>query len=367
MIKSCYIHIPFCDTICSYCDFCKVYKYDKWIDLYLDNLEKEIKNNPIEFPLETIYIGGGTPSCLSLNQLERLLKTIDNLPKNNKIEYTIEGNFESTTKEKLLLYKKYGINRLSFGLETINTKLLNKINRKVKKEEIREVIEAAKKIGLTNINIDIIYGIPNETVEDVEKDLDFTLSLNPTHISAYSLIFEEHTMFTINKEKPIDEELELEMVKRINSRLKEANYDHYEISNYAKENYQSIHNKTYWKNEEYYAYGLGASSYKDDKREKNSRSISKYLKGIITKETEELTNKDKLNYEIILNLRTKEGISLKKIKDKYNIEFKEKYNIQNLITNHFLEEEKDNIFIPEEKWYISNEIIVKILEGEKDG
>ena len=307
MIKSCYIHIPFCDTICSYCDFCKVYKNDKWIDLYLDNLEKEIKNNPIEFPLETIYIGGGTPSCLSLNQLERLLKIIDNLPKKNKIEYTIEGNFESTTKEKLLLYKKYGINRLSFGLETINTKLLNKINRKVKKEEIREVIETAKKIGLTNINIDLIYGIPNETVED------FTLSLNPTHISAYSLIFEEHTMFTINKEKPIDEELELKMVKKINSRLKEANYDHYEISNYAKENYQSIHNKTYWKNEEYYAYGLGASSYKDDKREKNSRSISKYLKGIITKETEELTNKDKLNYEI------------------------------------------------------SNEIIVKILEGEKDG
>ena len=364
MIKSCYIHIPFCDTICSYCDFCKVYKTDKWIDLYLDNLEKEIKSNPVKDSLETIYIGGGTPSCLSPSQLERLLKIIDTLPKKEIIEYTIEGNFESTTKEKLLLYKKYGINRLSFGIETTNNELLKKINRVSNKEEIRIILEEAKKIGLNNINIDMIYGIPNETINDIKNDLDFILSLEPTHISAYSLIFEKHTILTINKEKPVPEELELEMINKINQVLKENQYEHYEISNYAKANYQSKHNKTYWKNEEYYAYGLGASSYIDDKREKTTRSLTKYLNGIITKETEVLSKKDKIIYEIILNLRTKDGISLENFYKKYQVELKDLYNYQELINNNFLKEENNQLSIPEDKWYISNEIIVKVLEGE---
>ena len=367
MIKSCYIHIPFCDTICSYCDFCKIYKKEKWIDLYLDNLEKEIKNNPIKSPLETIYIGGGTPSCLSIKQLERLFKIIASFPKKEKIEYTIEGNFESTTKEKLLLYKEYGINRLSFGLETVNQKLEKELNRTHSKNTVEEVMNFAKKIGLNNINIDIIYAIPGETLEDVKRDIDYVLSLKPTHISAYSLIFEDHTILTIKKKKPIAEEKEIEMINYLNKKLKENAYEHYEISSYAKDNYRSHHNQTYWHNEEYYAYGLGASSYINNKRERNTRSITEYIKGKLNKEIEVLTTEDTLEYEIILNLRTKEGISLEKIQKKYGYDLSEKYNYQSLLENHFLEIKNNHLLIPEDKWYISNEIIVKILEGEKYG
>ena len=364
MIKSCYIHIPFCEKICSYCDFCKMYYNEQLVDSYLDSLEKEISSIYNNEVLDTIYIGGGTPSCLNNKQLERLLNIVKNLKLNNNYEYTIEGNFENTTKEKLDLYKKYGINRLSFGIESTNTNNLKVLNRTLNKKQVEDIISYSKEIGIDNINVDLIYALENENIDILEEDINYILSLEVKHISTYSLIIEDNTMLSINKYKNIDEDLDYEMYKYICNRLKDNNYIHYEISNFSKEGYESKHNSCYWKNEEYYGFGLGASSYIANKRITNTRSINNYLKGNVIKEIEELSMKDKIEYEIILNLRLNTGINLNNFYNKYKIPFQDIYQYKPLLEQKYLIELNNNLFIPENKWYISNEIIMKLLGSE---
>ena len=365
MIKSCYIHIPFCENICSYCDFCKLLYNEKIIDKYLDCLEKEIEEKYKKEKLETIYIGGGTPSCLSINQLERLFEILSRLNKDENIEYTIEGNFSSTTKEKLLLYKKYGINRLSLGIESIDKDNLKFLERKLDTKDVKRKILLMKKLGFNNINVDIIYAIPNESLEILEKDIDFILSLNVEHISTYSLIIEENTKLFINREKNIDEELDFKMYNLITRKLKKKNYIHYEISNFCKKGYESKHNNCYWLNKKYYGFGLGASSYISNKRITNTRSLSKYLQNDYVSEIEELSNDDKIEYEIILNLRLLNGIDLNRFYSRYNYNLLDAFDCNDLIKNNFLQLYKNFLRIPEDKIYLSNEIIVKLLQNKK--
>ena len=364
MVKSCYIHIPFCKKICSYCDFCKIFYNEQLVDKYLVSLEKEIDSLYQNEVLDTIYIGGGTPSSLNLNQLEKLFNIINKLNKSTNIEYTIECNFETMSKEKLELFKKYGINRLSFGIESINEDNQKLLERENKKEEIINIIKTAKSLGFNNINVDLMYALPNETLEVLNKDIDFVLSLDIEHISTYSLIIEEHTKLYINNTQNINDELDEEMYRLICSRLKENNYIHYEISNFSKVNKESKHNTCYWNNDEYYGFGLGAASYINNYRNTNTRSITEYLKGNYLKEKELVNLEDKEEYEILLNLRKSEGISLTEFKEKYQVDFLTKYQVDNLINNNFLKIENNHLYIPEDKWYISNEIIVKIIEGE---
>lgn len=363
-VKSCYIHIPFCKKICSYCDFCKIFYNEKIVDEYLKVLEKEISTLYQNEVLETIYIGGGTPSSLNLNQLERLFILVDKLHKSKTIEYTIECNFETITEDKLKLFKKYGINRLSFGIESINKENQKLLERENQKEEIIDIIKTAKKLGFDNINVDLMYALPNETLDILNKDLDFVLSLDVEHISTYSLIIEEHTKLYLNNTKNINDELDEAMYKLICKRLKDNNFLHYEISNFSKPGKESKHNTCYWNNDEYYGFGLGASSYINNYRNTNTRSITEYLKNNYLKEKEYISQKDKEEYEILLNLRKSDGISLKEFKEKYQVDFLNKYKIDTLVNNNFLKVDNNKVYIPEEKWYISNEIIVKIIEGE---
>ena len=364
MIKNCYIHIPFCKKICSYCDFCKIYYKEELVDKYLDVLEQEIDSIYKNEELETIYIGGGTPSCLNIRQLERLFIILGKLNKTKNIEYTIEGNFSSTTKEKLLLYKKYGINRLSLGIESINKNNLDFLERDNRKEDIIEKIKVMKSLGFNNINVDLIYAIPNETLDILKEDIEFILSLDIEHISTYSLIIEKNTKLYINKIKNIPEDLDYSMYTLIINKLKENNYIHYEISNFAKKGYESRHNNCYWKNKEYYGFGLGASSYINDERITNTRSISNYLNNKYILEKEYLSKNDIEEYEVILGLRLLKGISLKDYKEKFNIELIEKYDYRELVEEKLLVLKDNYLFIPEDKIYISNEIIVRLLEKE---
>ena len=360
-INSCYIHIPFCNEICSYCDFCKFYYNEKIVDNYLDALEKEIDEIYKGDLLETIYIGGGTPSSLNIKQLNKLFNIMSKLNKKDNCSITIENNFESTTKEKLDLYKSNGINRLSFGIETINKNNLKLLNRKLDKSHIKEIINYSKKIGIKDINLDLIYALPNQSIKDLKEDLKYILSLKPTHISTYSLIIEEHTILFINKYKNINEELDLSMYEEIIKELKKNNYNHYEISNFALPGYESCHNICYWNNDKFYGFGLGAASYINNKRILNTRSINNYIKGKRIIEEEKLNKIDDMNYQIILNLRLKTGINKKVFKEKYNIELKDYINYKDLVDNKLLVETKDNIYIPEDKLYISNSIIEKLL------
>ena len=192
---SVYIHIPFCKSICSYCDFCKFYYNSTWVDNYLSSLEKEIKSNYKGEIVDTIYIGGGTPTVLNLNQLEKLLN-LTNLFNKEIIEFTVETNVDLSL-DKIKLLKKYGVNRISIGVQTVNNKYLKFLNRNHTKEEVINLINSLKQYNF-NINVDLIYAIPNQTLEELKKDLDFILSLDINHISTYSLIIEPHTKLYID-------------------------------------------------------------------------------------------------------------------------------------------------------------------------
>ena len=368
MIKSAYIHIPFCNNICSYCDFCKMYYNEQLIDKYLKELKEEIKvsyNNDI---LDTIYIGGGTPSSLNEKQLIELFDVLKILKRNRNIEFTIECNFDSITHQKLDLFKKVGINRLSFGLESLNKNNLEILDRTISKEKVIDTINYCNKIGLTNINIDLMYAIKNETLEILQEDINFIKTLDITHISTYSLIIEKNTKLYIKKYDYIDEDLDRKMYDLICHELKD--FDHYEISNFAKKKeYRSKHNLTYWKNLEYYGFGLGSSGYEGNVRYEKTRSINKYLNHDYIKDNgiEILNKKDKIYYEIILNLRTKEGINLIDFKKKYKKELDFYYNYKDLLDKKYLVKKNNYIFIPENLYYTSNTIIIKLLEGETDG
>ena len=364
MIKSLYVHIPFCDKICSYCDFCKVLYNKNIINKYLYSLEKEINETYRGDILDTIYIGGGTPSSLDINELERLFKILSKLNISKDLEYTIEGNFNNTSYEKLKLYKKYGINRLSFGVESIDKNNLKLLGRCEDKERIIDIINYSKSIGFNNINVDLIYAIPGEDINKLNKDIDFILSLDVEHISTYSLIIEDNTILKINNTHNISEDLDYDMYKFICNKLKNNNYDHYEISNFSKDGFYSKHNTCYWNNDMYYGFGLGASSYIDNKRITNTRSINKYLNNNYNREIEELDINDIKDYEVILNLRKSSGIDLKLYKEKYNEEFSYRYNYNKLVDDKLLILLDNHLLIPEDKWYISNEIIVRLLGCE---
>ena len=367
MIKSVYIHIPFCEKICSYCDFCKVLYNEELVDKYLEALERDILGNYKGEEIRTLYIGGGTPSALSVCQLEKLFKICSVFKCNELEEFTIEANFENTTHEKLELFKKAGVNRLSFGLESTKSHLLKFLNRDFDREHIIDIVKYAKEIGFKNINIDLIYALENESLKDLEGDLDFVTSLDVEHISTYSLIIEEHTLLHVLKKENINEDMDFAMYKFICKYLKDRGFKHYEISNFAREGYYSKHNSVYWCNLEYYGFGLGASSYMGNYRINNTRSFEKYFKGERVLEKEEVSLKDKQEYEVLLGLRLSYGIDKKKFLKTYGKKIEECYNYSGLIKNGFIMEDQDRVYIPEDKFYISNEIIVNFIEGVKDG
>lgn len=360
-MKSCYIHIPFCEKICAYCDFCKMFYNEKLVDKYLDELEKEIDSLYKGELIKTLYIGGGTPSSLNVSQLKRLFEITDKFKRSDLCEFTIECNFSNTTKEKLELFRENGVNRLSFGLETISSSQLEFLEREESIERTANIIKTAKEIGFNNINVDLMYALPNETIDDLKKDLDFIKSLDIEHVSCYSLIIEEHTKLSINNTENIDSDLDYEMYLEICNFMKNNGFSHYEISNYSKVGFESKHNLVYWNNDEYYGFGLGASSYIDNKRCANTRSISNYLKGKYLLEEEILEKDDLVYYEVMLNLRKKSGIDLNKLYSLYNV----RLDYKELVNLGLLEIDDNKLYIPEDKWYISNDIIIRLLEGVK--
>lgn len=355
MVKSVYIHIPFCSNICSYCDFPKLYYNKKWIDDYLNALEKEINKRYKNELIETIYIGGGTPSSLDIEELNKLFKIISKIKTNYK-EFTIECNLDGLTKEKIDLFKKNNINRISIGIESFNKDNLEFLNRKLVNLEL---IDYIKKIGIDNINVDLIYALPNETLEVLSEDIDNILKLDVPHISTYSLIIEEHTMLYNRKIRNIDDNLDCEMYKLINKKLKD--YIHYETSNFCKKGYESIHNLTYWNNLEYYGFGMGASGFINDIRYTNTKSITEYINNFHEIEHEVMSKKINMENEMILGLRKLKGVSITNFKNKYNKEIKEVFDIDKLLKERKLIIEDDYIKINPKYIYVSNEILINFI------
>jgi len=360
-MESAYIHIPFCKNICSYCDFCKVLYHGPWITQYLNALLLEINNRYDNDKLKTLYIGGGTPSSLVIKDLKYLFQIIKKMDLSELEEFTFECNLNDINEELLNILYENGVNRLSIGIESFNEEKLNFMERYHTFEDAETKINLARKMGFSNINIDLIYGIPGETTKDLIKDLELFLKLKPDHISTYSLIIDDNTKIGISKINPIPEELDASMYEYICDILKKEGYEHYEISNFAKPGKESKHNLKCWNNEEYYGFGAGAHGYIHGVRYENTKSVTSYNKGMTTLHEEVLSKEDKMYNEVMLGFRKTKGINLKEFFDKYNINFQEAFNIENCLKEKELIYKDGYIFINPKYTYVMNEILIKII------
>lgn len=324
---SLYIHIPFCSHLCHYCDFTKFFYQKKWIQSYLKTLKDEIASfNQTSFL--TLYVGGGTPTSLSEEELEQLLKIIEPYV-NQPLEYTFECNIESTTANKLILLKNYGVNRLSFGVQSTHDQRLEEIGRKHHYSQVVDIVEQARRIGFDRMSVDLIYGLPNQTLEELAIDVENILRLETSHISTYSLTIHPHTKAYIDKWPLLSDDKSREMYDLILTRLREAGYERYEISNFARPGHESVHNHVYWFSRPFYGAGYGASGYLiNDKRHYRYRNIghfTQYLTGHVEKEDEWLDeNKVELEY-LMNNLRLKNGFAREEYKDKFAVDFADRY------------------------------------------
>lgn len=280
MVDGIYIHIPFCMNKCNYCDFLSFKSTGDERKKYVDYILKEIDLYP-KYEYDTVYLGGGTPSLLNWEDVERILKKL-NIKEG--AEVTLEVNPKTVDLEKLKGFKRAGINRLSIGIQTFDEKMLQVLGRMHNSNEGIETYNQAREVGFENISLDLMFSLPNQSFEKVKSDLERLLELRPEHFSIYSLIWEEGTPFFKKLEEGVysetDNELEAQMFEYIIDRATEAGYIHYEISNFCLPNKEARHNSKYWENREYVGVGLGASGYIENKRYKNQVQFSKYYDNI---------------------------------------------------------------------------------------
>nr|WP_176167388.1 radical SAM family heme chaperone HemW [Mesobacillus jeotgali] len=328
-MKSAYIHIPFCHHICHYCDFNKVFMKGQPVDDYLHALGKEmeltVKGN--RKVLDTIFVGGGTPTALDERQLGKLVESIqEKLNFDNGTEYTFEANPGDLSKEKLAILKNAGVNRLSFGVQTFNDELLEKIGRSHRSKDVFESIENAQAAGFENISIDLIYSLPGQTKHDFIESIQTALSLGLVHYSGYSLIIEPKTVFYNLMQKgklPLPgEDAEAEMYEILMDQMEKHGLHQYEISNFALPGYESRHNLTYWNNEEYYGFGAGAHGYVNGMRQSNYGPLKKYMEPISNGElpimdAHKVTLGEQMEEEMFLGLRKAKGVDVRHFEEKF--------------------------------------------------
>ena len=363
MVKSVYIHIPFCTQICTYCDFKKMYYNEEIVDKYLIALNKEITKIYDGEQVSTIYIGGGTPTSLNMKQLKELMNIVKRFQKKSNVEFTVECNIEDINNRKMKFLYDSGVNRISVGIQTMNPKFIEFLGRQYC-TDVTNKINLLKKIGFDNINVDLMYAFPNQTLDDLKNDLNKFLKLDVDHISTYSLMIEPHTILYINDVKNIDEDLDYKMYSYIRKVLQENKYFQYEISNFSKFGKESKHNLTYWYNEPYYGFGIGASGYIKGIRYQNTSNMKKYVSNNYKEETHILSKKEQIENEWILGLRKIEGISIKQFEKKYGLSPIDE-TVKKLLEEKKLMKNTKRIYINPKYLYTSNNILVNFI-GEKN-
>lgn len=366
--KAAYVHIPFCSHICYYCDFAKVLMTGQPVEAYIDELLKEYDSYGIS-SLQTLYIGGGTPSVLPAEQLEKLLTHLTkNLDLEELEEFTVEANPSDLTDEVLTVLAQSPVNRISLGVQSFDDKLLKKIGRTHTEAQVYSSIERLRAAGFENITIDLIYGLPNQTMEMVERDVQKFLELDLPHVALYSLILEDHTVF-MNRQRrgrlrlPSDDR-NADMYEYIIETLTAKGYSHYEVSNFGKIGYESKHNMTYWDNAEYYGVGAGASGYLEGIRYKNHGPVHHYLREENKRVNEEvLTRKQRIEEEMFLGLRKKNGVSIERFHKKFGQTLEEVYGtiIEELTFQKMLFEADGRIQMTEKGFELGNEVFERFL------
>ena len=363
MPKSCYIHIPFCSGgKCKYCSFVSFNK-SELIMGYVYSLLKEISENYQGEILNTLYFGGGTPSLVPIDLLNKFVKKFS-LDKDAEI--TLELNPENGKIEYLSGLKEIGFNRLSIGSQTFDDELLKLIGRRHGSGDIIKTVENAKRAGFENISVDLIYGLPNQTLDGIKKDLDKFLGLGIQHISTYGLKIESGSYWGNNPPENVpDEDTQADMYEVINEILTNADFKRYEVSNFAKQGFESKHNMNYWNNEEYYGFGVSAHGYVDGVRYSNHCTLEKYMEKPSSHEYGKfLTEQEKLEEEIFLGFRKTEGVNIQKIKEKFNIAFESKYkNILDKYSGYIVKTPQGYAFNLKGTM-LSNEILPEFLEDK---
>jgi len=343
-----YIHIPFCIQRCSYCNFFSVVSINL-VNEVINAIIKELsirKDYLKNEPVQTIYFGGGTPSLLTIQQIEKLLNTIyKNFPVEKNAEITFEANPDDLTKKYLFDLKEVGINRLSIGIQSFDDYKLKILNRRHNATQAHEAVREAQKAGFSNISIDLIYGLPFQSLDEWGADLDKAFSLSIQHLSAYGLTFEEKTLLSKQKEKkiiePADEELMIKMYELLLEESSKKGFDAYEISNFSLPGFYSRHNSSYWNQTPYLGVGPSAHSYNGISRQWNVAAIQKYTEGILKNSTfyeqEILSLEDRYNEYVLLGLRTKNGINIDALEQNFGTELKD-FCLENIKT--FIDNEK---------------------------
>ena len=333
----------------------------KWVPKYLDALKEEVKSRYEGEEIKTLYIGGGTPSALNVSELEKLKEIIDLFNISNKCEFTFEANLNDLNDIYLTHLKNLGVNRLSIGIESFDEDKLKLMGREANFTQADQIIKIARSKGFNNINIDFIYGLPNETIDVTKEDIKKMIKLKPDHISAYSLILEPHTKMHIHYKETVDEDTEYEMYSLIRKALKRAGYDHYEVSNYSKPNKYAKHNLVYWLNGEYYGFGLGACGYLHEVRYENTRNLNKYIEGSYMLNRELVSLEDEKKNKLMLGLRLLSGIDLNAWFLKYKENLENNEIIKKLIKEKLLIIKENHLLINPKKLYVMNEILVKLI------
>ena len=364
-VKGIYIHIPFCSLKCPYCDFLSITNTDEILHhKYIKFLLKELSlyKDKYKFNIETIYFGGGTPSLISAKLIENVIKYIkENFKCSENLEITLEANPNTLSLDKLEILKNSGVNRISIGNQSFNIKTLQKLGRDHKPEQTLKLIEYCQKVGITNINLDLIYGVENQTLRDLEEDLRIYTSLPITHISAYMLTAYEDTplgsMVLDGKYKLPDEETTIKMFYLINETLESKSFYRYELSNWAKKGCECKHNIFYWTDEYYLGVGVSASSYIENIRFTNTKNLGIYFEKLSKNKfpidyKETLSDEDKRFEKIMLGLRTIWGVDL---------DYINKEKAENFVKNKFAFI-KDNRFILNMKGLsVINEIVLQLI------
>lgn len=368
---SAYVHIPFCTQICYYCDFSKVFIKNQPVDSYLEHLLEEFRSYDIE-KLSTLYIGGGTPTALSAPQLEVLLNGLTkNLDLSVLEELTIEANPGDLDADKIAVLKNSAVNRVSLGVQTFDDKMLKKIGRSHLEKDIYENIDRLKLAGFDNISIDLIYALPGQTMEQVKENVAKAIGLDIPHMSLYSLLLENHTVFMNRMRRgklPLPkEELEAEMFEYIIAELEQAGFEHYEISNFSKPGFESRHNLMYWDNAEYYGIGAGASGYVNGVRYKNHGPIRHYLSAVeegnacITED--HLSQKEQMEEEMFLGLRKKSGVSMARFEEKFGQSFAGLYGeiVRDLVQQGLMQIEGDHVRMTKRGLFLGDTVAERFI------
>ena len=357
-----YIHMPFCKQKCYYCDFISYANKENKAEEYSNCIIKELSSYDLnKYNVTTIYIGGGTPSFIDSNYINKIvgelrIKLKNNITKFEDIEITIEVNPGTVTLEKLKQYKEAGINRISIGLQSTSDELLKEIGRIHNYQEFLDAYKMARKVGFENINVDLIVGLPKQTIEDLKESIEKVTDLNPEHISVYSLILEENTklekMINQGELKLPEEDLERQMYWYVKNMLELKGYNHYEISNFSKKGKKSKHNLNCWEQKEYIGLGVAAHSYIDMKRYSNTENLEEYIKNIEdnlignnkTLHEEQKIEEAKKEY-MMLGLRKIEGVSITKFEEKYNENpiYLFRNELDKLVKEKLVEVDLDNI------------------------